>query len=45
MTEPILCLLCMEDYTKEYTIKEIGVSLFFCDKHYPKEWDTKEADG
>lgn len=44
-TDAILCLLCMEDYKKEYCIKEIGISLFFCEKHYPKEWDTIEKKG
>lgn len=43
--EAIICFICMRDYTKEFQHKVSGISLFFCDEHYPKEWDTVEADG
>lgn len=39
--DQILCLICMNDFKQSVRLEEIGIKLFFCEKHYPKQWEDR----
>ncbi len=36
------CHICMREGELELKVDEIGVTYYFCDKHYPTEWDDRK---